>query len=89
MQSVDAPSSMGERFVTDGPCVLVGAVMPAPRWAIGGGMTHVRGGRQPLFPRLPDPSRVDSGPQAWTCSASATVLATRARALYVDSSGLS
>ena len=32
---------------------------------------------------------VDSGPQAWTCSASATVLATRATALYVDSSGLS
>ena len=51
--------------------------------------THVRGGVNHCFHAYLTRPAVDSGPQAWTCSASATVLATRATALYVDSSGLS
>ena len=34
---------MSERFVGTAACVLVGAVMPAPRWAIGGEMTRYTG----------------------------------------------
>jgi hypothetical protein len=35
MQSADAPSSMSERFVTDGQLRLSGRCDASPRWAIG------------------------------------------------------
>ena len=58
------------------------AQLAAKRRSSGKGVNH-------CFHAYLIPPAVDSGPQAWTCSASATVLATRATAWYVDSSGLS
>src|SRR5450631_2583261 len=52
-------------------CVLVGAVMPAPPWAIGGQRTHVvdsRGSRldeDVLVEELKRPARVPARPERW------------------------